>query len=83
MSHKYSTKTTLVVVEVIQELILLLQRPVARAAGVPADLLRATENATSLVKDVAKMLASTMKESMSRPAEPTAALPRWEVLVGE
>ena len=47
LSHKYSTKTTLVIVEVVQELILLLQRPVARAAGEPADLLRATENATS------------------------------------
>ena len=36
-----------------------------------------------MVRDVAKMLASTMKESMSRPSEPTAALSRWEVLGGE
>ena len=35
-----------------------------------------------MVKDVAKMLASTMKESMSRPTEPTAALSRREVLGG-
>ena len=28
------------------------------------------------------MLASTMKESMSMPAEPTAALSRRDVLVG-
>jgi hypothetical protein len=35
-----------------------------------------------MVKDVAKMLASTMKESISRPAEPAAALSRKDVLVG-
>ena len=48
LSHKHSTKTTLIIVEVILELVYcLLQRPVAPAAGEPADLLRATENATS------------------------------------
>ena len=38
--------------------------------------MRATENATSLVEDAAKMLASTMKYSMCLPAEPVRALAR-------
>ena len=45
--------------------------------------LRATENATSLVEDAAKMLASTMKESMCLPAGPSSTLSRRAVLVGD
>jgi hypothetical protein len=36
-----------------------------------------------MVRDVAKMLASTMKESMFKPIESTAALACREVLEGE